>query len=237
MLAQRGSEIEFKLNARVLPRDLANYRYRTPGGCSAISDKVGYGLGWDNLPFRRLSPYDVLAYSNFPSFLISFQPSQCRLADYVTPPRSPPPHILIWRRDFVKMAVLCWAQGSWVQPFQPYCVQNASFIPTHINYAPFELYHQSVVPNVISILRWLHFMSLRNPWRRQVGISITVQWHLVIKHVLNNSQTIFRTLSQNFEKRLLASSVYVPPFVWNNLAVNGRIFIKFYIWVSFEILL
>jgi len=32
MLAQRGNEIEFNLNARVQPWDLANYRYRTPGG-------------------------------------------------------------------------------------------------------------------------------------------------------------------------------------------------------------
>jgi hypothetical protein len=32
MHAQRGSEIEFNLNARVQPRDLANYRYRTPEG-------------------------------------------------------------------------------------------------------------------------------------------------------------------------------------------------------------
>jgi hypothetical protein len=47
----------------------------------------------------------------------------------------------------------------------------------------------------------------------------------------------FWALSQNCEKRLLASSYVCPPvrqFTWNNSAPTRRIFMKIHIWVFFE---
>lgn len=153
MHEQRGSEIEFNLNSRAQPRDLANYRYRTPeGGGEILLSLIKLATDWggtishsDGLVFTTFWPTAIFLPSSFPFH---------RVCAVSLPSHSTPlPHILIWRRDSVKMAVLCWAQGSWVQPFHPFCIQNDSFIPTHINYALFELYHQSVIPNVISSIR------------------------------------------------------------------------------------
>lgn len=125
MHTQRDREIEFNLNARVQPRVLANYRYRTAGreGVLLSLIKLATDLGGENLPFRRLSLYDVLAYSNFPSFLISFPLCLCHLAYYVTSPI--PTHSHMTQR-------FCEDGCSMVSPH--FCSHSASFIPTNINY-------------------------------------------------------------------------------------------------------
>ena len=72
----------------------------------------------------------------------------------------------------------------------------------------------------------------------------SVFWTPVFRYLLGNKLTDFLSaLSQNYGKRLLASSFLsvrppvckpVCPSAWNNSAPTGRIFMKFDIWVLFE---
>ena len=58
-------------------------------------------------------------------------------------------------------------------------------------------------------------------------------------NILHVGWNPFQKRSQHRENRLLPSSCTsvcpsILPFAWNNLAPTGRIFVKFYVWVSFS---
>lgn len=94
MHTQRDREIEFNLNARVQPRVLANYRYRTVGRVVVLLSLIKLATDWGG----KISHSDGLVFTTFwPTaiFLPSSFPFHCVFAISLTTLLPPSPHILI----------------------------------------------------------------------------------------------------------------------------------------------